>query len=344
MISVEKVVELKEDTHRAASDFYAKSPEIGVIGAGAFAHKVMLPLLKKKGNLVGIATVNGINTVFADEKYHFNFATTVPHRLIEAKMVNTLFVLTRPNLHAQQTIQAFKSGKHVFVEKPIALSLGELEEICRVYNSLSTPKPLLMAGFNRRFAPATGVIKKYLDPGTPKTINIRVNAGTLPPDHWIHDSRIGGGRIVTEVCPFIDYAIYLSGSGVRSIHAVSSQNTDTGAEGMSISLIFKNGSSASIYYTSLEDFTLPGEEIEIICGEARLSIYDFRIVEINTNNRTKRIRYRRADLGYDAEVEAFLKAINDGAPSPIAFEEIVQTMIATFQVNTALRENRTISM
>jgi predicted dehydrogenase len=320
----------------------AVKTEIGVVGAGRFANKVMLPILKKKSNLVGIATRSGINSIFADDDFQFQFATTIPNRLIEGRRVNTIFVLTRPNFHAKQVIQALKSGKHVFVEIPLAISLGELEEICRSYNALPSPRPLLMIGFNRRFAPAIVLAKAHLNDIHTRYIQIRVHSHKMPADHWAYDAAIGGGRIISEVCPYIDLAIYLTNSEVLSVHTVSS--ITQGIESLNISIVFKNGSNAIIYYIVDSDSKLPDEQIEIKSGDQHILINDFKTVEILSLKRKKRIRFRKDDHGYEAEVLSFIRAIEEGKISPIPFEEIVRSMIITFRVNTSLRENKTVTV
>ncbi len=337
MISLHKTTGSELSVRHGEVECVAVNPNIGVIGAGSFAFKVMLPLLKKFGNLNGIATTRSINAIFVDEYYNFSFATTIPARLIRRKTINTIFILTRSNLHVQQAIDTLKAGKHTFVEKPLAISLSELEDLRQVYISLPSPKPLLMTGFNRRFAPVTEIARNYLKRDEPITITIRVKAESLTPDHWIRFSKVGGGRIINELCPYIDLVLFLTRSTIRSVHVQSSQESDN--EGVFIHLSLKDGSNASVYFTS-DPETGIGEIIKIVSGENTILIDNFRKIEIsNAGKRIKKVSYRRADLGYAAEVKAFLNAISDGGPSPIPFDDIINSLTATFRVNAAFKES-----
>jgi predicted dehydrogenase/threonine dehydrogenase-like Zn-dependent dehydrogenase len=322
---------------------HTPDPCIGVIGAGSFAHNIMLPLLKRRTQLYGISTSKGIGAVSAARNYGFELATTNPQLIIKDQSIDTVFIFTRHHLHARQTIDALKAGKHVFVEKPIAITPDELEEIRSVYTSLSSPV-LLMTGFNRRFAPAIRELKKILNPDLPKAINMRINAGTLPPGHWIHDPHTGGGRIIGEACHFIDLAVFLAGAKVRSLFAAMLNDPRSTNNTAAITLYFENGSIGNISYFSNGNKKIPKELIEIFCGQTVARIDDFRSLEVYSEKRKKVIHYRKSDKGHKAEAEAFIEAVKIGTDSPIPFDDIFHSMQVTFLVNTSVREGRAVSL
>jgi predicted dehydrogenase/threonine dehydrogenase-like Zn-dependent dehydrogenase len=343
LIRYDKQIESKDFIRLKIATRVPAVPRIGIIGAGSFAQNIVLPLLKKKTALYGIATTKGVNAIFAGRTYGFELATASAQLLIKDKTVDTVFILTRHHLHAQQTIDALKEGKNVFVEKPPAISQEELDEIAKTYSSLSSPLPVLMTGFNRRFAPAVKEISGILNTGLPKAITIRVNAGMLPSDHWVNDPETGGGRIVGEACHFIDLSIFLAGSNVKSVYATSLNSADQPDNTVNVSLKFENGSIANISYFSNGNKKVPKELIEVFCGQSVARIDDFRLVEIYRAGRNKKIRYRKTDKGHEAEIDAFLSAVNNSLASPIAFEEIYHSMQVTLSVNTSLQENRVIT-
>lgn len=317
---------------------------IGVIGSGSYARNIMLPLLSKTGKLTGIATTSGINTAFIGSRYHFHFGTVSPKRLIERDYVNTVFILSRHNLHAGQAIESLQAGKHTFVEKPLCLTPGELEEIALIYSSLPQPRPHLMVGFNRRFSPAVRRMMQYLPGDMPRAIHMRINAGRIPKEHWVHDREIGGGRIIGEGCHFIDLAGYIAGSPAVSVYAQSMGPTDHPHDTVNISIRYENGSIASISYFSNGNHRIPKEEIEVFSGSQAAKIHDFRKLTLSSFRGRKEIKFSKTDKGHGAEVESFIRSIKEGSACPIPFSEIVNSMRTTFRVDQSLREGRPIML
>jgi predicted dehydrogenase/threonine dehydrogenase-like Zn-dependent dehydrogenase len=322
----------------------ASKPCVGLIGGGSFAQNIMLPILKKYVNLIGISTSRGNSALYTGKKYNFSFASTSVNEIYSNKEINTVFIFSRHNLHASQTIQSLKASKHIFVEKPIALNNEELQEIKSVYECLPEPRPLIMTGFNRRFSKAISESMKWITGNMPVAINMRVNAGMLPPEHWVNNPETGGGRIIGEACHFIDLAYFIAGSRVINVTALSMKNTANTDDTVNISLKFENGSIANISYFSNGNKKLEKEYIEIFNNQTIIRINDFKSVEVITPGEKIKKKFGGQDKGYKKEIELFTKSIHEGLKSPIAFEDIIHSMEITFSVSKSLSENRTIHL
>lgn len=308
-------------------------PAIGFIGAGSFAQNVLLPRLKG-ADLVGIVTSNGNNSRYVAKKYGFNYCADSVDDLVNDEKINTVFIVTRHNLHAEYVIKALKVGKNVFVEKPLAMTKEELEEI-REICSADGPGPMLFVGFNRRFSPAVQKIKSVIDDSIPKSINIRINAGILPAGHWVNDPEIGGGRIVGEGCHFVDLAMYLAGGKIEKINAFAMEDAAHMNNTVSANLKFDNGSVASITYFSNGNPGLPKERIEVFSGGTVAVVDDFKVLHIYGKS-TSTVKYKGQDKGHAEELKRFVDAIKNGGPSPIPFGELYQSTLATFYINESI--------
>ena len=229
--------------------YSADEPNVGFVGAGSFAQGTLLPNLKSKCNFISIATAQGNESLYIAKKYNFNKCYENGDEVIGDKGVNTVFIVTRHNLHAEFILKALKAGKNIFVEKPMAMNIEELSQIKELYESLDV-RPRLMVGFNRRFSHYIQKIKDTFLDNQHKAINIRINAGQLPSDHWVNDPDIGGGRIIGEVCHFIDLAMFIAGSKIVSVYANNLDDPNNLNNTVSINLTFKNGSIANISYFS----------------------------------------------------------------------------------------------
>jgi predicted dehydrogenase/threonine dehydrogenase-like Zn-dependent dehydrogenase len=330
--------ELKPKVILKEKSFPPTEPNVGLIGAGSFAKNVLLPGMKGLCNLVGVAAAHGNNARYAADKYGFNYCTDKADDIIEDENINTVFIATRHNLHAEYVIKALKKGKNVFVEKPLALTVKELEEIKEVYHSVVTTHhspPRLMVGFNRRFSPHMLKVKSLFLPEQPKAMNFRINAGTLPGDHWAHDPGIGGGRIIGEVCHFIDLAMYTAGSNITSVYANVLKEPGNLADTLVINLSFENGSIAAISYFSNGSKRVPKEYFEIFCNGQTVIIHDFKVMEIYGKS-LSRMKLRTQDKGHKEELVRFFHSIKNGTPSPIPYEEIYGTTLTTFKILESL--------
>lgn len=314
-------------------------PVIGLIGAGNFAQNVLLPVIKGNAKLKGVATAHGNTSVFVGRKYGFRYCTTDYNAIIEDPTINTIFIVTRHNLHSVMTVQALKAGKSVFVEKPLVLKPEELELFKDEYNSIGK-KPLLMVGYNRRFAPFIQVLIRKFIVDQPKGINIRVNAGVLPPNHWVHDPETGGGRIIGEACHFIDLAIFLAGSSVVSVSACEVINNTGMHDSFIATLRFRNGSAASISYFSNGNKDITKELIEVFCDGSIARIDDFKTLEFYGK---KSFREKKTqDKGHKNGIIAFINSIENGLPSPISFEQLYHSSLVTFKVIESIRTGKTV--
>ena len=310
----------------------------GFIGAGSFAQNVFLPKIHGLCDLVGVMTARGNETRYVADKYGFNYCTDNADDILNDNNINTIFILTRHNLHAGYIIQALKKGKHVYTEKPLCLTENELESIKKEFEGKDLH---LMVGFNRRFSPLITRVKQMFLDDMPKSLNFRINAGRLPHAHWVNDTKIGGGRILAEVCHFIDLAAYLAGGKIVSVSADSLNSPEYIEDTVVIDLAFDNGSVASISYFSNGSKRLSKEHLEIFCGGDVVGIDDFRKMSIYANKVTFS-KLKRQDKGHHELIKKFIESIEEGTPSPIPFEEIYQTTFATFKVIEALQKNQKI--
>jgi len=316
---------------------------VGFIGAGSFAQNAILPRLKGKCRFVAVATAKGNTARYVADKYGFSQCLDNGDSVIDNQNVDTVFIVTRHNLHAEFVIKALNAGKNVFVEKPLAMNVEELEAVKEAYKNAARNGARLMVGFNRRFSPITQRLKKELLPEQTKSILIRVNAGSVPPDHWVHDPQVGGGRIIGEACHFIDLAMYLAGSHIINVSAVSRRDPLGLKDSAVINLAFENGSIASVNYFSNGNKNLPKEYIEVFCDGSIYIIDDFKILYVY-KNKLQRYKLKMQDKGHDTELGLFIECIREGRPSPIPFDEIYISSLATLKAIESIMQHRTIDL
>jgi polar amino acid transport system substrate-binding protein len=314
-------------------------PKIGLIGAGSFAQNVLLPFLRERGELIGVATAHGHTARHVADKYGFSYSTCDADQVLDDPAINTVFIATRHNLHAPLALAALQKGKHVFVEKPLCMNEAELEDIRRAYEAAGRR---LLVGFNRRFAPFIQQIKSRFPGHLPKAIAYRINAGAVASDHWVHDPHIGGGRIIGEVCHFVDLAQFLAGAAPVSVSACALDSRLNLQDTVVVNLSFANGSAAAISYFSNGSKQLGKEHLEVFCAGQAVIIDDFRELRVFGAKQTR--RRARPDKGHQQEVAAFLDSIKTGGPSPIPFQEIYDSTLATFKILDSLRMNHTIRL
>lgn len=346
---------------------------LGVLGAGNFASAVMLPALQKVENveLVGVASPSGLGAKNAADRFNFRYAASDENEILDDPAINTIAILTRHHLHAQQIVAALKAGKNVFCEKPLAIKREELDEILEVLQEitqrgdqatadgdhkfhdpeddpLTTPAhPLLMAGFNRRFAPLAQRMRDFLgDRQEPLMAHYRVNAGYLPPSHWLHDPEQGGGRIIGEGCHFIDFLTFLTGSPPSSVSAGALPDQGHYREDNAVlTFAFPDGSLGTVAYLANGDKSFPKERVEVFCGGRVAVLDDFRSLETIQDGQRKIYRSRlRQDKGHQAEWEAFADAILEGGPPPIPYDHLFAVAQATFAAVEALRSGEKIKL
>jgi predicted dehydrogenase/threonine dehydrogenase-like Zn-dependent dehydrogenase len=314
-----------------------KAMAVGVLGAGNFATSTLLPAIKqiRGAELVGVCAANGSHARHAADKFGFRYCTTEEERILSDPDINTIVIATRHHLHAAQVVAALAAGKHVFCEKPLCLSEIELAEIVRAYvNRASARAPLLMVGFNRRFAPMSVKMKAFLRQiKEPLALHYRVNAGLVAGDHWVNDSEQGGGRLLGEVCHFVDFLTFLADALPIEVQARAVNSLElSGDDNTVISLRFANGSQGTISYLANGDRFYSKERLEVFGGGAVAVLEDFRCLDLVRYGRKQTFRSRfRQDKGHRAELEAFAAAVSGRGEPPIPFDEIVANTLATLR-------------
>jgi predicted dehydrogenase/threonine dehydrogenase-like Zn-dependent dehydrogenase len=317
---------------------------VGVLGAGNFARGVLLPAMKRDRNteLVGICAGNGARAASAARRFRIAYSTSDEEHLLSDASINTVVIATRHHLHARQIIRALESGKHVFCEKPLCLTEEELSTIADVYSCAESLQ--LMVGFNRRFAPMAMRLKTILAiAGGPFTMHYRVNAGPITPGHWINDPEQGGGRILGEMCHFVDLPSFFCGS---PLVAVSGRGiSGSGGEDVIVSMKFADGSQGNIVYACNGDRAFSKERVEIFGSGISAVLDDFRRLEIVRHGKSHVFRsWLRPDKGHQHAWRAFTNSIRTGSPSPISFYEIAASTLATIRIAESLRTGREFSI
>jgi predicted dehydrogenase len=312
-------------------------PVVGVIGAGNYATRVLLPALKKTGVVLKtVVSSRGVSGIHAGRKFGFQETTTDSTRVFADKEIDAVVIATRHDSHAYFVCQALAAGKHVFVEKPLALNSKELDAIEASYSSRTHSQLVLMVGFNRRFAPQTQKMKMLLESiQEPISFIMTVNAGWLPADHWTQDPYLGGGRIIGEGCHFIDLLRFLAGHPITMVQATrlgDASSVNGQGDTASFVLQFTNGSFGVVHYLANGHRAFPKERLEVFCAGRVLRLNNFRRMRGYGWPGFKRMNLWRQDKGHTTEIATFVRAIQQGSPSPIPFGELVEVSRATFQV------------
>ena len=327
-----------------ASPMAAKAaPTVSVIGAGNYAAQVLIPALAatpaRLHTLVSAAGVSGVRT---GRKHGFASAGTDATVAIAAPDVDAVVIATRHDSHAALVVQALNARKHVFVEKPLAITRPQLAGIVAAHEAAvaSGFNPVLMVGFNRRYAPQVIRIRQLLAATSePKVFVMTVNAGEIPVEHWTQSAAEGGGRIVGEGCHFVDLLRFLAGSPIRRTHAVrmgAAPGIAVRDDKATLTLEFEDGSFGTVHYLANGHRSLPKERLEVFCRGAVLQLDNFRrLAGFGWPGFTKMNLWRQ-DKGNEACVAAFVSAIADGRPSPMAFDELVEVTRSTFDAVEAL--------
>jgi predicted dehydrogenase len=321
---------------------------IGFIGAGSYAQGYLLPNIPKRNRniqLKGVMTNSGASSRSVAERFGFEFCTSNEEDILENQQINTVFVATRHDSHAPYVLKAIKAGKHVFVEKPLCLTLDQLQEISDLVmnNYERDTKQILMVGYNRRFAPLTGMIKKAFNQG-PMAITYRINAGMIPAGSWIQDSEAGGGRIIGEACHFVDFLTYVTGSIPISVYAASMKNDNVFDDVLNVSLSYKNGSIGNICFFSNGDKSLPKERVEIYADGCTAVLDDFKTLTIHASKKRKVKKLINQNKGQKNEIEQFIAALQSGKTELIPFDEIFVTSLVTFKITDSIRTGKCLTI
>ena len=295
-------------------------PAVACIGAGNHATGVLIPAFKQAGaKLVTVVSASGVAATHAGRKFGFNAASTEAPAAIRDASVGAVVIATRHDSHAALVVEALAAGKPIYVEKPLCLTLDELSAVEEAYAHAT--HPMLMVGFNRRFAPHVKQMKTLLLGTGPKSFVMTVNAGAQARDHWCRDSEIGGGRIVGEACHFIDLLRFLAGSCIASKGRIG---RDASSDTVTLSLTFEDGSFGTIHYFANGSRAFAKERLEVFTDGRVLQLDNFRTLKGFGVRGFRRSASWRQDKGHQGCVAAFLTAVRSGGPSPIPFEEIVE--------------------
>ena len=329
-------ITLRKDVH-----YHGSNTVVGCIGAGNYASRVLIPAFNATGaKLNTVVTSGGVSAVHHGGKNGFATAATDVSAVYNNSSINTVVIATQHNQHAGQVCDALSAGKHVFVEKPLALSIEEVDAVREAYDKQGG-KCQVMVGYNRRFAPHVKRMKALLEPiSGPKIFLMTMNAGAIPFDHWTQDPKVGGGRIVGEACHYIDLMRYLSGSKIKSFTATAIGGTDDATikeDKASITLTFEDGSFGTIHYLANGGKAFPKERIEVFANDAVLQLDNFRRLEGFGWKGFRKDKLLRQDKGQSACTKAFVDAINSGDPAPIPFDEIIEVARVSIEVASSLR-------
>ena len=325
------------------NEFDLSSPVMGFVGAGNYASRVLIPAFKAAGaQLHTIVTAGGVSGVIHGERAGFSEASTDIHAMLQSSEINTVAIVTRHDTHAKLVIQALKSGKNIFVEKPLAINHIELNEVEEAYATAhqGVKGPQIMVGFNRRFSPHIQKMKLLLNAvKEPKVFIMTMNAGAISGNHWTQDNLIGGGRIIGEACHFIDLMRFLVGKSVVSIQA-RRMGGDSGAgvleDKASITLGFEDGSFGSILYLANGASSFPKERVEVFVAGRVLQLDNFRRLKGYGWPGFDRMNLWRQNKGQKECALAFLRAVQNGEPA-IPINEIFEVAKVSIKVAEILR-------
>jgi len=319
-----------------------KAIRLGVIGAGGYVPAMLLPHFKTEGvEFRSIATATGVSAHDVGKRFGFAYAVSSAEEVLDDPDINLVVVGTRHDSHAELARKALERNKNVFVEKPLALDDDQLDN---VLEAAANSSGRLMVGFNRRFSPLARQARElFVGRSTPLSILYRVNAGRIPKEHWTQDALEGGGRIVGEVCHFIDLMQFFTGAAPVSVFAesVSAKSDKTvDADSVFITLRFADGSNGCVAYLSEGDKTLAKERIEIFGSGRSCVLDDFRRATFYKNGREEQVTLKAQDKGQQEQVKQICASVLQTTEAPIGVNELAATTRATFRVLDSLREQR----
>jgi len=330
----------------ATSPIYDKTrPVCGFIGAGNYASRMLIPAFKAAGaQFHSIVTSSGVSAVVHGRPAGFAEASTDVEAMLNQASINTVAIVTRHHMHARLVAQALQAGKHVFVEKPLAITSNELLEVEQAYRAAVAKGRAqhLMVGFNRRFSPHVQKMKALLaGVKAPKSFVMTINAGAIPAEHWTQDRDVGGGRIIGEACHFIDLMRFLAGCRIHSIQCRRMGDTPGVAivEDKAVCVLgFADGSFGTIHYLANGAPGFPKERIEVFAAGRILQLDNFRKLTGYGWPGFRKMTLWRQDKGQNACARAFLEAIEKGADTPIPPAEIFEVARISIEVAELLRK------
>ncbi|MCD4751861.1 MAG: bi-domain-containing oxidoreductase [Anaerolineaceae bacterium] len=317
----------------------ATSLSLGVLGAGNYAKAVFLPIVKKTGMVQKHTIISGagMTATNAAKRYGFQYASSREEDVLENDAVNIIAILNRHQFHASQVMRGLAAKKHVYCEKPLAISEEELRSVVSALRTDAVT--LLTVGFNRRYAPMAVQMKSFLHEGEPMMMHYRVNAGYLPSSHWLHDARQGGGRIIGESCHFIDFLCYLTGEIPVSVSAAALPDDERyHQDNVVMTFRFKNGSVGTVSYLANGSKAYPKEFVEVFQNGAVAALNDFRKLELVRGDYRRVSRSRlRQDKGHASSWRNFLETVKNGKSAPIPYQQLIGVTEASFKAVESLK-------
>ena len=313
--------------------------EFALVGAGNFSQSVALPTLEKMDiNLNTLVDFDSKIASHIGKKFEFNSISSSIDDVLQDEIINTVMITTPHSSHAKLVIDCLKAGKNVFVEKPLAINEEDLEKIKKVYEKFSEH---LMVGFNRRFSSHAKKIKEFFsEKSTPLVMNYVINAGEIPTDHWVQNFDIGGGRIIGEVCHFLDFMQFISDSEPSLVFAISLKTDNKKYENddsVQICINYKNGSIGNITYHAIGDKSLPKEFFEASAGDKTAKMYNFYHTEFYSNSQKRKYRTKVQDKGFREEYRQFFDSIKNNTETHISFRSIYLTTLSTFRIVESIK-------
>jgi predicted dehydrogenase len=331
--------------HEATTHAGTEKAVVGVIGAGGFAKGTLLPALAKTpARLAYLADLNAAAAQHGATKFGVEKAITDYKTILDDPVVNTVFVLVGHHLHARFVVEALEAGKHVFVEKPLAMNEEELLQVEDAFGKAKDRQ--LMLGFNRRFSPHMVKVKQLIEERSePLCMSMTVNAGAIPADHWTQDPERGGGRIIGEGCHFIDLLSFVAGSRVTKVSAMMvGEGVAVRGDKTAILLQFEDGSVGTVNYFSNGPKSYPKETLEVFSDGRVLRMENFRVTRGYGFAGLKKFKTRRQDKGHNAEIGAFVERIAQGGAPLIPFIDLANITRATLAAVKSASQGKTISL
>jgi predicted dehydrogenase len=324
---------------------------VGVLGAGSFATGTLIPAMinDPATRLTKICSATGPSAEHAAQKFDFDRRTTEEEALVSDPEVGAVVIATPHNLHARQVVSAIEAGKHVYCEKPLCLTQRELLRVISTVLTIEDESdgdgPVLTVGYNRRFAPMALKLREFFwageEPVAPLLVQYRVNAGRIPLDSWIQDPEVGGGRVIGEVCHFVDFLTFLTGALPKRVSAAGIPDRGIYREdNVAVTVEMSDGSVGVVTYIAAGDRSLGKERCEVFGGGASAVLDDFKRLELIREGRTERERsWLGQDKGHEASWASFSRAARRGGSPPIPLKALAATSLATFRIQESLRSS-----
>ncbi|HEV2358050.1 MAG TPA: bi-domain-containing oxidoreductase [bacterium] len=324
---------------------------VGVIGAGLFAQTVLLPALRRLPGirLRTVATQSGLSARHAGDRLGFERCTTDVREVLDDPGIQAVVIATRHDLHAALAADALRGGKHVFVEKPLALTAEQTRAVLAAHAASSR---VLVVGFNRRYSPLARTLHEFLAGERPLTLTYRVNAGPVPSDHWVYDADEGGGRWLGEAGHFIDLLQYLTGADPVEVVARASvspgepslsgdaRRTPAARTTMVATLTFDDGSAGSVVYADGADRAESRERLEVFGAGLAATLEDFRRLTLVRGGRVRRLRRRETARGHEEELRAWIAAVRGRSAPPVSARAYAANTLCCLAALDSARDGR----